>query len=400
MYLQDLLTASGQGIDALSRAISELLNLTVFVTNSMYEVISSSLSSQGFNLEKVEITSPGEENSALFYCSIIINASKTSAAGRTISPSGRIIGYLFVLIEQDQTNDLFLQSTMDYAASLYAVHLLSYMELKRERYNIKNPFLYDLLYGNIKISDEVISKGEIWGWNFQAPHSVLIFILTDFDASANDKQLVDILINIVEREAIGQKRKNPPIIFKRNELILFYSHINHQTQYRKQSIMTFAQEVLTCYTELHFKEQLVCGIGQTYNDPTDLFRSYQEAKLACEMGKLLDISIPFFSELGLERILYKHDKQDLKEFYNSVMGELHLQDDPGGSYIKVLETYVKNHFEINATSDELFIHRNTLRYQLKKIESILGRDLRDCYSRLDIIAAIKIKQLHKLDQVI
>lgn len=395
-YMQDLLTASSQGIDALSRLISELLDLTVIVTDSLYEIISSS-SVQELILDKIEFTSPREAMDPFFTCSINSNASKTRAIGRTISPTGRTLGYLFVLIEEKLTNELFLKSIMDNAASLYAVHLQSYLELKRERYNVKNAFLYDLLYGNIKIKEEVISKGEIWGWNFQFPHTVLVFILTDYDVSVGDKHLADILVNIVERVSISQIKKNLPIIFKRNELVLFHSLGDDAIADRKQSIVNFIQAVLGRYSELLFREQLVCGVGQTYADPTDLFRSYQEAKLACEMGKLLDISIPFFNELGLERILYKHDPQDLKEFYSSVMGELHRQDDAEGSLIKVLECYINNHFEISATADELFLHRNTLRYQLKKIENILGRDLRDCYSRLDLIAALKIRQLHKFN---
>lgn len=107
-----------------------------------------------------------------------------------------------------------------------------------------------------------------------------------------------------------------------------------------------------------------------------------------------------FSDLGLERILYKHDLQDLKEYYVHVLGELHRQDDPESSLVTILESFAENQFDVGKTAKAIFMHPNTLRYRINKIETILGRSLADNNTRLDIVASLKIRRLHGTDELL
>ncbi len=113
-------------------------------------------------------------------------------------------------------------------------------------------------------------------------------------------------------------------------------------------------------------------------------------------GGLLGVKVPFFSDMGLERVLYKHDIQDLKEYRDQVLGDLR-KDESGESLLEILKTFTMNQFDVNKTAQDLFIHRNTLRTRLSKIEAILDRPLDDMSTRLDLTAVLKIEQLHGLD---
>ncbi|WP_348981620.1 helix-turn-helix domain-containing protein [Desulfitobacterium sp. LBE] len=108
------------------------------------------------------------------------------------------------------------------------------------------------------------------------------------------------------------------------------------------------------------------------------------------------MKVPFFSDMGLERVLYKHDIQDLKEYRDQVLGDLR-KDESGESLLEILKTFTMNQFDVNKTAQDLFIHRNTLRTRLSKIEAILDRPLDDMSTRLDLTAVLKIEQLHGLD---
>lgn len=71
-------------------------------------------------------------------------------------------------------------------------------------------------------------------------------------------------------------------------------------------------------------------------------------------------------DMGLERILYKHDLEDLKEYYHHVLGELAEEDEAEDNLFKLLESFADNQFDMNKTAQATFLHRNTLRYRLNK----------------------------------
>ena len=57
---------------------------------------------------------------------------------------------------------------------------------------------------------------------------------------------------------------------------------------------------------------------------------------------------------------------------------------------------MKNDFNLQETADLLYIHKNTLKYRIEKIESILGRSLKSSDAISDIVIAFKIGQLLSL----
>ncbi len=61
--------------------------------------------------------------------------------------------------------------------------------------------------------------------------------------------------------------------------------------------------------------------------------------------------------------------------------------------METLDAYLNENANIIETSDKLFIHRNTLKYRLKKIENLLNvnlHSLEDCLKLLLAMKAYKI----------
>lgn len=398
-YMQELALASGQGLDQLSTGLAKILNHPVLISSSAYKLFSSS-SHVDFESFHIYSNQPRAGSEALFTCHILTDTFQSPAIGRVVAPFGRILGYIFVLTDDNAPNLNSFKPLMDYASSLCAVHLQSRLELKQEQSKFKNAFLYDLLYGNLKRNDEIIATGEMWGWNFRRPHAVMVFLLPEPELYTPEWHLMDVLSRIIEQNFIETYYKNSAAIVRQNELILFVPMQTDKPGLQKDELLVFADKILTQVQNSELKDLIACGIGQAYSQSTVLFRSYQEAKVALEMGKLLGIPIPFFSDLGLERILYKHDLQDLKEYYLHVLGELHKQDDPESSLVTILESFADNQFDVGKTAKAIFMHPNTLRYRLNKIENILGKSLTDNNARLDIMASLKIKRLHGLEELL
>lgn len=396
-YIQKLLLSSGQGLDVLTGTLSDLLNRPVIISSSAYKIVSSS-SAYDFDFFHAEIDTPRESNESLFFCRISAGAFQAKAVGRAIFPAGRIIGYVFILFDDSWLDATAYKPILDYTASLCAVHLQGRQEHKQKQYRFRNAFLYDLIYGNLKRSEDIIATGEMWGWDFRRPHAVLLFFLPELEIHSSEWHLMDVLTEVVEQAFVSKYYKNSASLSRQNELVVLIPMETGGIAEQKEDLLAFAGKILMQAEGTELAGRIACGTGQPYADATDLFRSYQEAKVALEMGKLLDIVIPFFSDLGLERILYKHDLQDLKEYYLHILGELHKHDDEESSLIHILQSFADNQFDVAKTAKAIFLHPNTLRYRLNKIESLLGRSLADINTRLDIVAALKIRRLHKIDQ--
>lgn len=67
----------------------------------------------------------------------------------------------------------------------------------------------------------------------------------------------------------------------------------------------------------------------------------------------------------------------------------HLEHDSELS--RTLYLYLKNERNMNAAAQELFIHRNTLRYRLEQIDQVINVDLDDSDMRMYLLFSYLIK---------
>ncbi|MEH7013736.1 helix-turn-helix domain-containing protein [Neobacillus niacini] len=395
--VQELLSTTTEGLPKLTNKLCTLLSLPVLITDPHYQILASSSPSGDLVIKTIlaiQQLEQIESTPALKYQITTID-SDIWGVGSPITHENNTLGYLFIFPKDNQPTESYAP-LLDFAASLGAIQLYRKLEMRQEKMKFKEAFLFDLLYGNIKQKEDIYEYGRVWDWDFHQPQTSLVFAMTDFNHVLTDKQMINTLLYIIERTLLDISIK--PVTMKRqNQVIVILPMKAEQSKKHRADIETFSKNVINQIKSLYPEEKFSCGIGQTYESPVDLFRSYQEAKVALELGEILGIAIPFFTDLGVERILYKHDLQELREYYEATLGELVLYDETNNAQLmETLEGLVTNQFDMTATSQALFLHRNTLRYRLKKIEEILDLKLDDLNNKLNITAAIKIKQLRKI----
>ena len=85
------------------------------------------------------------------------------------------------------------------------------------------------------------------------------------------------------------------------------------------------------------------------------------------------------------------DQAVLQEFCDDILGSLFQYNQVHNvNRIQTLNTFVAQGCNIQDTAEQLFIHYNTVRYRVKRIEEILWRDFRDLEDLLCIRMALKI----------
>lgn len=139
---------------------------------------------------------------------------------------------------------------------------------------------------------------------------------------------------------------------------------------------TTAKSVVeTINSELMLK--VYVGIGTPVDTINDISRSYSEARLAIEIGRVFEGEkyILSYDELGIGRLIYQLPSKLCELFLDEIFKKdgLEVLDD---ETLQTIDKFFENNLNVSETSRQLFVHRNTLVYRLDKIERLTGLDLR------------------------
>ncbi len=148
-------------------------------------------------------------------------------------------------------------------------------------------------------------------------------------------------------------------------------------------------ETLTQEREMN----LVIGIGTIVYHIRDLARSYKEAQVAIDVGKVFDTDkeVIHYENLGIGRLIYQLPTTLCEMFLQEV-----FKKNPISSlYPETLYTinkFFENNLNVSETARKLFVHRNTLVYRLEKIKKLTGLDLREFDDAITFKVALMVKQ--------
>ena len=117
--------------------------------------------------------------------------------------------------------------------------------------------------------------------------------------------------------------------------------------------------------------------GTIVNEIKEVSRSYKEAKMALDVGKIFfdERDIVAYSELGIGRLIYQLPIPLCKMFIKEIFGGK-SPDDFDEETLTTITKFFENSLNVSETSRQLFIHRNTLVYRLDKLQKSTGLDLR------------------------
>ena len=124
-------------------------------------------------------------------------------------------------------------------------------------------------------------------------------------------------------------------------------------------------------------ENVRIAIGTIVNEIRDVSRSYKEAKMALDIGKIFDRdkNVVSYSNLGIGRLIYQLPLPLCKMFIKETFGGKSA-DDFDDEVLNTINKFFENNLNVSETSRQLYIHRNTLVYRLDKLQKQTGLDLR------------------------
>lgn len=117
--------------------------------------------------------------------------------------------------------------------------------------------------------------------------------------------------------------------------------------------------------------------GTVVNDLREVSRSYKEARMALEVGRIFykEREIIPYSTLGIGRLIYQLPMSLCDLFIREIFGET-MPDDLDEELRTTIYKFFECSLNVSETARQLFIHRNTLVYRLDKVQRMTGLDLR------------------------
>ncbi|MGN6710088.1 transcriptional regulator, CdaR family [Anaerocolumna jejuensis DSM 15929] len=119
------------------------------------------------------------------------------------------------------------------------------------------------------------------------------------------------------------------------------------------------------------------AFGTIVNEIKDVSRSYKEAKMALDVGKIFysDRNVMAYSNLGIGRLIYQLPMPLCKMFIKEIF-DGKSPDEFDEETLTTINKFFENNLNVSETSRQLYIHRNTLVYRLDKLQKSTNLDLR------------------------
>lgn len=119
------------------------------------------------------------------------------------------------------------------------------------------------------------------------------------------------------------------------------------------------------------------GYGNRVNNLQDIAKSYQEAKMALEVGNIFyaEKETIAYRYLGIGRLIYQLPMTLCEMFIHEVFGD-EVPDVFQEETTTTIQKFFENNLNISETARQLYVHRNTLVYRLERLEKAIGLDIR------------------------
>ncbi len=159
--------------------------------------------------------------------------------------------------------------------------------------------------------------------------------------------------------------------------------------------------VLCANLKKRTKESFYMSIGPTSYGLLHLFESYQLALKILSYIQAIkqEKEVCNYDSMGILRLLmHIDDVKYFKSYYQKTVMKIDVYDAMNQTNLmNTLKVYLKCNGSTQKSAQLLFVHRNTVLYQLKKIEEILGMDLNDFSNRMECAAGIMADILRKIN---
>lgn len=262
----------------------------------------------------------------------------------------------YIVLAKGETEDDYM------AGKIASFQVQNLLVAYKERYD-KDNFIKNLLLDNLLLVD-IYNRAKKLHIDTDIRRAVFLIEIKN-EKEGNALETV--------RELFSTKVKDFITAVDEKNIILVKSLKQDETYEHLDQVAKKIYRMLQVNTDLH----IYIAYGTIVNEIRDVSRSYKEAKMALDVGKIFysGRNIIAYSNLGIGRLIYQLPMPLCKMFMKEIFHEK-SPDDFDEETLVTINKFFENNLNVSETSRQLFIHRNTLVYRLDKLQKTTGLDLR------------------------
>lgn len=263
----------------------------------------------------------------------------------------------YVLLAGGESEDVYM------LGKIAAFQVQSLLVAYKERFD-KDNFIKNLLLDNLLLVD-IYNRAKKLHIDTEAKR--VIFIIE----TSHEKDSVA-LDNV--RNLLGGKSRDFVTAVDEKNIIVVKELADKDGSRELEKMAKEMMEILRAESE---DDKIHIAYGTVVNDIKEVSKSYKEAKLALDVGKIFfdEKDIVAYSTLGIGRLIYQLPIPLCKMFIKEIF-EGKLPDEFDEETLTTINKFFENSLNVSETSRQLYIHRNTLVYRLDKLQKSTGLDLR------------------------
>lgn len=254
----------------------------------------------------------------------------------------------------------------------------------------RNSFLVSLLEGYGESKESVLRKAQEVGWVLEDCYCVVVL-------NNNSTKLVEVQMETYQKKMATLQLLNRSLddllpgtlsgFDSQNRFVLLVPVRKKNTEHGVKEKMGSLLSQLNLDTSYG-------GVGRAVSIEDGIPESYQEALIACRSATASSSRIISFRELSFERILYSSKPiEEAGRIANELLGEIIAYDqERNGDLFVTLKTFLDNDSNYQKTSQDLFVHKNTIRYRLNTIREVTNYNPEDSKDKMLFLIAFNVFQ--------
>lgn len=313
--------------------------------------------------------------------------------GFAVSPAdSQVIGSHHLLKILDEGELLYVLVAKGTGDDAYIIGKIAVCEIRnlaiayKEKFD-RNNFFQNLLLDNLLLVD-IYNRAKKLHVEVTAPRAVYL-IETQEEKDGIVSELLKGMFSSQSGDYITAVDESSIILIKS-----FDSDFGYET------LMSVA-DTIVAMTNAEAMLNVRVSIGTVVQELKDVSKSYKEAKLALDVGKIFyaERHVMAYSALGIGRLIYQLPPNLCRIFIEEIFGE-NVPNDLDDETLTTINKFFENNLNVSETSRQLFVHRNTLVYRIEKLQRSTGLDLRNFDDALTFkIALMVVNYMKYLDSM-
>jgi purine catabolism regulator len=369
----------GGGLREIALTLAELIERQVLIVDQHGEVLTAS---GELEVERLALgaATAAEENGALVGRWVSISVADAPATLQPVMVDGEPYGAIIALAAADtmSTDDL---EALQFAATVAALRQVQARALVEDDRRFQAVCLEELVSGHLTDRSVLSERAAAFGWDLSLPRVVL---LAQAESSTGGDADTVRSLGDAARAALGPGA----IVWERSTqaaalLAPRGTDPNALTEAAAGLRREAARRLPTTPISI--------GIGRVRADPLELRESHAEARRALEVGRWRSPGeVVIFERMGLDRLLASVSDVELSAFRDTMIEPLAAYDRAHRSnLVDTLEAYVATRNAAEAAR-RLYVHYNTVRSRLARIEELIGPFLADTERLTGLAVALHI----------